>query len=331
MPAARLLRARLVAAALAGAAASGAFAAGEPHPAEWIDFAQSKRKFDRLLADPDYDLIERAANELGYSRARFPTGEYHFEALYLSMVGMIQLTGVQGARIAKEWTAAKGAYGYAQLAQALVYYGRAWTVRTNQAAHTVSPEAWELFYSNLEQANSTLDSASARLKQSGPWHALKLSVAFHHPRYKSERLRLLQTASSAWPDYLAVYTIPMEIVHPKRGGSFELMEGVARFALSSTQGSHGAAIYALVYERAFRTDRDYSIASAMADWATLKQGFRDLESRRPLPPLLWRNFANLACHMRDKVEARRLYAIYDRLRDDTMAEDSDPCRQFAMS
>lgn len=294
----------------------------------WSDFAQSKFTVDGLLADPNYDRLDSAANELGFSDKRFPTGEYHFEALYLSME-FFQARGPRGARIAREWAAAKGLEGYARLAQALVYYGRAWDLRGGRDPRTLSPEAWELFYSNLELANGALDTASPRLKQTGPWHALKLSVAFDHPKYKDERLKLVKAASAAWPDYLAVYTIPMEKVGPNYGGSFELVEGVARYALSLTQATHGAAIYALAYERLFHFEGRYTIAQSRADWGLMKQGIRDLEKRSDSWPVLWRSFANMACQFRDPAETQRLYAVYDKKRDPDIPPDTDACRSFA--
>ncbi|MEO8718472.1 MAG: hypothetical protein ABI423_09670 [Burkholderiales bacterium] len=295
----------------------------------WTDFAQAKTNFDRLLADPDYDLIERAANDLGFSAERFASGEYLFEALYLSMVGNFQITGVQGARQAAEWTAAKGGEGYSRLAEALVYYGQAWNVRGSRAARTVSPEAWDLFYSLLEKSDATLNVSSEKLRRTGPWHALKLSIAFHHPRYKADRLTLLKSAIAEWPDYLAVYTIPMEILHPRRGGSFELMEGVAQFALENTRTKHGAAIYALAYEWIFRMDHRHSIAESNVDWPTMRLGFRDVETKRMVRPWMWKNFAGLACQVGDRTEARRLYALYDKSEDAASRTDSDPCRTYA--
>jgi hypothetical protein len=301
---------------------------------EWTDFADSKRKFDRLLAEPDYQLVDRAAGELGFSQARFPSGEYHFEALYLSMVSNFQFTGAHGASIAKEWLQTAGQQGYGQLAQALVYYGRATNARTNRAARTVSPEAWELYYQNLEQSYATLEAASPRLKATGPWHALKVSLVFEHPKYAGERLKVLQAAVAAWPDYLALYVIPMERMHPQRGGSFELMEGVAQFTLSLTRATQGAAMYALAYERVFRTENAYTLNDSNVDWLLLKEGIRDIERRRSVTPLLWKNFAQLACQVDDQPEARRLYDIYDGILNGSlgsMTDESDPCRAFAMA
>ena len=295
----------------------------------WADFALSKRNFDRLLVEPDYELIERAAGELGFSRARFPSGEYHFEALFLSLRSYFQFAGPRGASVANDWRRAAGPDSYAALAQALVYYGNAWAVRTNRSRRTVSPEAWELYYGQLEQANATLEGASPRLKQTGAWHALKLNIAFEHPKLSSERLKLLQAAVAAWPDYLDIYVIPMERMHPKNGGSFELVEGVAQFSLSLTRPTQGVAMYALAYERVFRSANQYTIAESNVDWMLLKEGIRDIERQRTVKPLLWKNFAQLACQVRDQAEAQHLYRLYDISLNSATGEDFDPCRAFA--
>ena len=163
---------------------------------------------------------------------------------------------------------------------------------------------------------------------------MKVSIAFEHPKYATERLKILQTAVAAWPDYLTLYVIPMERMHPKRGGSFELMEGVAQFTLSLTHATQGAAMYALAYERLFRTETAYSLNDSNVDWLLLKVGIRDIERQRAVTPLLWKNFAQLACQVRDKPEARRLYEIYDARLSASLPplpDNSDPCRAFAMA
>ncbi|MEO8718471.1 MAG: hypothetical protein ABI423_09665 [Burkholderiales bacterium] len=296
---------------------------------DWADYEQSKSNFGSLLVTPDYDLIERASQELGFSREKFATGEYLFEALYTTLSTSLDFDGAHGARFVEQWLSAKGSAGYAYLGKALVQYHGAWKARGTGFANTVTPEAWDAFYKGLAEANATLDSSSAMLKQMGPWHALKLAIVFAHPKLESERPKALQAASLAWPDYLTVYSIPMERMHPRWGGSYELMEGVARFALDRTKAEHGASIYALLYERQFREDCDCTLADSKADWTLMKQGFRDADKRRALQPLRTKRFAALACQVRDRDEARRLYEIYDKVRDRSAGEEPDACRIFA--
>lgn len=65
------------------------------------------------------------------------------------------------------------------------------------------------------------------------------------------------------------------------------------------------------------------------DWNLMKQGFRDMESQKA-PIGIWKNFAALACQMRDQKEALRLYQLHDRTSPGSR-ETSDSCRNFAMS
>jgi hypothetical protein len=298
----------------------------------WPDYAMAKSRVDRLFIEPDFDLVERAETELGFSGEKFGTGEYYFDAWYLSLQGMFRHQVELGRKNVKAWAAKKGTDGYARLAEALVHYGEAWSARGRGYANTVSPEAWKLYYEKLAQANQALDSASAKLKQTGPWHALKLEIAFQDPDQEKARLALLKTASTAWPDYTRIYQVPMRFAHPLWGGSFELMDGIARFAVDRTKAQHGAAFYPTLYELVTRGESRHTLRDTKADWNLMKQGMRDRESRGAAPPWLWRNFARLACQMRDREEARRLYGLYDQARSPSQpAEAADSCRAFAMS
>jgi hypothetical protein len=293
----------------------------------WVDFERSKRDFVSLLAQGDYDLIELAESELGFSRQKFATGEYLFEPLYLALYESLEFS--TSPKLVDQWSRAKGEEGYAKLARALLLYHQAWRARGSGYASTVTPEGWKIFHSKLSEANATLDSASAKLKQTGPWHALKVRVIFMHPELKDQRLKVIQAATSAWPDYLLLYTVPMGLMHPRWGGSYELMEGAARMALEKTRGEHGASVYALAYERLFRADCDCTLADSKVDWPAMKQGIRDLQARREVSPERLKHFAAMACQMRDRDEARHLYTLYDKALGAAVSGEPDACRTFA--
>lgn len=307
-----------------------AFPECRPSP-DWATYAETRMHVDLLWPEPDFDLIERAANELGFSRDRFATGEYLFEPWYASMQSAFQHSRGHYAALASNWVTTKGGDGYAKLAEALVQYGNAWDARGYGYGNTVSPEAWQLYYKKLEEVNSILDAASPKLKQTGPWYVLKLQIAFQSPNMKSKRLELLQAAGDAWPEYVSIYSVPMQYAHPRWGGSFDVMDGVARYAADKTRAQLGDAMYSIAYERALRGDDSYTLRDTEVNWTRMKQGFRDVESRGLGQPWIWRNFAALACQMRDRDEARRLYGLYDSLAKPVARDAIDSCRQFAMS
>ena len=86
---------------------------------DWVAFAETQTHANMLWGDPDFDLIQRAENELGFSRERFSTGEYLFEPWYTSMQAVFRYSGERGAAIAEKWVKAKGMDGYADLESAI--------------------------------------------------------------------------------------------------------------------------------------------------------------------------------------------------------------------
>lgn len=296
---------------------------------DWPDLVTTKRRVDSLLANQNFDLIERGGKEVGLSKAQFPSGDYVFEAWSLAFDAFFHYASSDfGAKVIKEWIAHSGREGFATLAEAYTVYGQAWNARGGGYSNTVSPEGWKLYHERLDAAYAVLGSASEEIRRSGPWQVLNVRLVFENPSLHSQRLTALKSAVSLWPDSLLVYGEPMRFSHPRWGGSFEEMEAIAQFAFENTHDKWGAAMYALVYERAFRGDPEATLADAAADWELMKQGFLDLESRTSDPPWIWRNFARLACQMRDRDEALRLYALYDSVRGDEQDESPDACREF---
>jgi hypothetical protein len=299
---------------------------------DWPDFPTTWERVGMLFDRLDYDNIEQAEKELGFSDNRFETGEYYFHVWLGSMRQTFQVNPGIGAGIVKDWAARKGTEGFVTLADALVRYGEAWAARGSGYSSTVSPEAWAIYHRKLSEANQALDSASARLKKTGPWHAVKLEIAFQIPKQQRERLELLKVAIAAWPDYPPIYGIPMRFAHPQWGGSFELLDAIARFAVEQTKANQGAGLYPILYDTVLRGDPSNTLKDTKADWELMKQGFRDIDEKRGGRSWMWKNFAGMACQMRDRDEARRLYVLYDRLKKPSNEpEETDACRVFAMS
>ncbi len=116
---------------------------------------------------------------------------------------------------------------------------------------------------------------------------------------------------------------------PKWGGSWEEMDSVARRAMQKAP-SDKAGMYTLVYERHLRVNRDssYTLRDTKVDWKLMKRGFREIEDKMPWMTF---GFAGLACQMRDRDEARRLYAVMDKRNPQAKPDPLDACRVFATS
>jgi hypothetical protein len=307
----------------------GFVAFGCAAPVNWPSHGESKQRVDNLLTMQDYDLLQRAEEELGFSRERFADGQYRFDAFISSLDLFYEAWGARGKALAEAWAREKGRGGYAAYALAVSTYWEAWGVRGRGTSNTVVPEAWTIFYRKLEEANALLDSASPKLKAMGPWYVYKMRIAAEHPKLRASLPDLLEAGTSAWPEYLKMYTVPMTYAGPAWGGSYKKMDEIARHAVERNGGK--AAIYALVYERFVCTlcGASYTLKNMAADWELMKRGFREVEAGS-LGPSMAAKFALLACQMRDRQETLRLYRLAG---DDpaAMAQSSDPCRVFAAS
>lgn len=295
---------------------------------DWPDAEATADRLGQLFMSNDLELIQRGEDELGFSRAKFPTGEYHFQIWYDALVKRIW-----DPESVDAWKRARGNAGYVPIVESQAKYAAAWKARGGGYARTVTPEGWELYGKLIDEANGVLDGAEPRLKEMGPWYAAKLSLALQRNTPDAVRAELLTSAMKAWPDYVSVYTVPMTYALPQWGGSFESVDTIARSAVKNTEKEVGAGMYPLVYERQFSSGRfgRYTLPETPADWKLMKQGIRDLEARGLGSPDNWKGFASLACQMRDRDEARRLYVIYDGMRKPATREPPGPCRNFAMA
>jgi hypothetical protein len=298
---------------------------------DWTSYAETTGRVQRLLIDADFDLVERAENELGFSRNQFPSGQYYFDAWYLALEGIFLTPWEESYRRASAWAKAKREGGYVKLAEVLLRYGEAWKARGSGYSNTVTPEGSDIYLRKIREADRVLDSASDKLKRMGPWHLLKLRIAYQLPELESERAKLLEAASNAWPDYSSIYSTAMLFSLPKWGGTYEQVDEIAHLAVAKTGNRLGAALYPVVYQNMFRHQCDCVLPESRVDWDLMKRGFRDLEARRGADAEGWKVYANLACQMRDREEARRLLELSDKLRGRAAAEAPDPCREFAFS
>jgi hypothetical protein len=295
---------------------------------DWPNFADTRRRIDRLLGEPDFDLLERAEREVGFSRERFTTGEYRVEAWYLSLDTFFMAWGERGKQVVSAWAKAKGRDGYAPVAEAMATRAEAWAARGRGYSNTVSPEAWKIYGQKLAEADALLETASPQVRQMAPWYMMKLRIAFER-REGDPPIALLKQATELWPEYLPLYTVSMHYLSPRWGGSFAQMDAIARYAMERTRERGKAAMYVLVWERQLRVNPDatYTLRDTQVDWDMMKRGFRELEGTAPWMPL---RFAGLACQMRDRDEARRLYLVHER-QPDAPVSATDPCRAFAMA
>ena len=297
----------------------------------WPNLPDSVRRFQTLLTDPDHDaaLLVRASNELGASTQRYPTGEYHFEALYLAIESQFYGADDQDAEAIGRWKKASVKPGFEIFGEAMYEWRKAWAARGKGYAASISPEAWKIYYDKLNRSLSILKTAPADVQKSGPYHILTLELTYSIPELKAQRLNALDAATTAWPFSATLYGVATRFAQPRWGGSFLEMDGIAQLAAKRTSQHIGDSMYAIVYERAFRRGSNYSLRESRVNWPRLKLAFRDVEKHSLGAEWLSRNFAELACQMRDRDEAVRLFRASDIKVPRSAASETDPCRAFA--
>jgi hypothetical protein len=295
----------------------------------WTDWAGTSTSVQRLFAEPDFDLIARAESELAESTERFPSGEYYFDAWYWALDVMFGQQPDRYGEALQKWKAAAKGKGQVLLAEAMSRRGEAWEARGPGVANTVSPEAWKIYESKMREADAVLDSAPAALKKTGTWHVMKLSVVMQMGGKLGSGEDVFKAAVAAWPEYGRVYKTAINFSMPQWGGSFAEVEEVAQYAYDKTKATEGATWYATLYTDTFVGSSRFTLRDSDVDWELMKKGFGDAMGKPGTDGRLF-SFAAMACQMRDRSEAKRLYDLIDKLPEAKRPRmTTDPCRKFA--
>ena len=106
---------------------------------------------------------------------------------------------------------------------------------------------------------------------------------------------------------------------------------MVRYAYDKTKANEGATWYATLYTDTFAGSSRYTLRDSKVNWTLMKSGFRDAVGKPGTDGRLF-SFASMACQMRDREEAKRLYELIDQLPEAKRPKmPTDPCRTFANS
>jgi len=296
----------------------------------WPDWSGTSSRVQSLFTEPDFDLIARAERELADSTQTFPNGDYYFDAWYWALYVMFDQQPTRYRETLEKWKTATGGEGHVLLAEVMMRIGEGWEARGSGFANTVSPEAWAIYRARLEEADALLVSAPPALKKTGAWHALNLSLALQLNQERGADGPAFRSAVAVWPTYARIYKMAISLSSPRWGGSFNDVEAVVRYAYEKTKATEGAAWYANLYTDYFVGSSQYTLRDSNANWTLMKKGFRDAMGKPGTDGRLF-SFAMMACQVRDREEAKRLYDLIDQLPEAMRPKNTtgDPCRMFA--
>lgn len=296
---------------------------------DWPDYETSKDRIMELFAKNNFNLLQKAENELAYNNKRFTSGEYMFEAWYEAMdyFNIPAESSESRTKLSNDWIAAQDGKGFSLISKAKAQYAGGTFDFNYFFPKRNSPGALVKYLKGLNEANATLDKTSPEVKKSALWYEMKLRIAYQHPKLKKSAKKLLNEASKVWPDYPPIYGVAYAYSSPPFGGSFEAMDEIVKLALNNSKKSMGTAVYPLMLETAKKI-RGYRLDYKTLNRELMIQGFNDYKKYLGgnYVTAFW--LAQHACALKDGKSARLMYEIHDKLKTRNYRNDEE-CRKLA--
>ena len=298
--------------------------------------AQGRELF---LAERFSDLDYLAGEYLG-NETRTLSGQWMIDKMHSGILSTVpcackdeeEIIAMEGRAI--RWIKANPNSPTAHLVYAAALRKHGWWHRGNGYARDVAPEAWKPYREYIEQARLYLMERKEALAGDPRWYAAMLRLATDQSWPAEDFSALLQEATELHPYYYDIYYEAIRYFSPKWNGNAELLDQMARFAITMTQDGEGDAIYARIYWSAADVQFGHGIVARQPEvWATMRQGFSDMLNDFPDQ---WNiiNFARYSCVAGDRQYAAKLFpAIDENLVDRAWGKygpDYRQCREWAM-
>lgn len=278
------------------------------------ELTQQGREF--FLTESFADLDYLAGVYLG-DESRTLSGQWMIDKLHDGILSTVPCACKDEAEIiemeqrAARWTAANPNSPTAHLVYAAALRKHGWWYRGTGYAKNVKADAWKPFREYLEASKSYLMERKDMLADDPRWYSEMLRLSTDQGWPMEDFYGLQQEAAGRHPYYYMIYYEAIRYLSPKWHGNAELLDGMARYAVSMTQGEEGESLYARIYWSAADVQFGHGLVSGQPEvWAAMRQGFSDMLE---VFPDQWNiiNFARYACVAGDKKIAARLFAEID--------------------
>lgn len=271
---------------------------------------------DELFMGEEFERLEQLYAELNKEPKRFPSGEPVLVAFQQGIMDAMQRYGMDDAYWdALEQKLAHWRTAYPQSELAHVMYGYHYLMR---ARHVMSSNGYfKRLGQNilaafgggyLNEARQYLLKVKDVATTNAIWPLAMLEIGNLQQAPRPEMEAWFSEAAKRGPYQWIVYFCGMrEMMQNWKGPGFmDELEQHAKRAVENTKEVEGQALYALVYRELFLGDKSINLfAVTKAEWAHMKQGFDDLNSRYPSSWNL-NNYAFFACMAQDKGTTRAL-------------------------
>lgn len=278
---------------------------GDKVAEEKVRFQHETRSFYNTR---NFDALEKRANEMRESKARYGDGAWNIYNFYHSLrcredepESMWQLH----SQIHEEWEKAKPRSITARLAHADFLFEYAWHARGDGYADTVTPEGWRLFAERIAAARTALDESSDWEPKCPMWWLLYLQVALAQGWENADYERMFSEAKSFEPQFWRYDVARAKYLLPRWHGKEGDWEKAAEVE-AGRAGGLGPEIYArlVVMQRGYYNN---VFRESDASWPKTREGFELMRQRYPDSLEILSSYCSLACLAEDRPQARKLF------------------------
>lgn len=266
--------------------------AGKPLQAllDGLDFNQEGYAFgtfDRVLParlrKGEYEALDRYAEGLMSTRARFPGGSWRIARM---MDVLIPCPGgenqpgsawTQHLGHFESWRKARPDSATAPVMEAGAWIEYAWDARGTGFANTVSRPEWRDFEDRLEKAKSILDAVPSG-RRSLLWHRMTLRLALGQGWERVDYDRAFDAAVALEPEYQGFYQAKANYLLPRWHGEEGEWQRFAAERADRLGGEKGDSLYYFILESQWSTFKDASFfEDPQVSWDRMKRGFHASE------------------------------------------------------
>lgn len=272
---------------------------------------QLKRSVRKMLYQEKFDDLEKMAQDLRNSKAKFPEGVWKLIYFYEGIEEPLEKTPDNWERfIAKfdKWLQKNPNSVTARVAagQAWVNYGA--DARGAGYASSVSEEGWRLFKERLGKAYALLAKKPARPEEDCPgrYHMLLVianAQGWSRPQYEA----LFHEAIKFEPAYHPYYLNKADYLRSQWHGEEGEWQRFAQEAVTLTPKNEGKSFYMRILWSFHWYGIFKSFDEPGISWPMMKQSFIDTEKIFPNSPWNLNHFCKFACIAGDKETAKELF------------------------
>jgi hypothetical protein len=274
-----------------------------------------KEEARALLRHGQFERLDRVADELVKTKARFPGGDwksYRFQEALGKPTDGEKASDAEWERhiaVLQRWHSARSDSMAAVLAltDAMIAYG--WKARGAGFADTVTPEGWRLLRERTAPVVDLLIDIGHRVPRTPDWYCAMIDAGRMEGWDREPVDAPFEEAVALQPTYLHVYSAMARYLMPRWQGEEGDWETFAERSADRLGGREGSVVYGHV---AWQISKLYRGADFYkqnrVSWDRVKQGFIDREALYGFSLRNLNAFCQLAGAAADRETTRALFA-----------------------